>query len=707
MKTFKKFTVLIASVALIAQSAFAANIGDDTVKIGRPGSSANKTIQMGAGRVRWNQSTSKLTFSNDSGGSFKNLGSGGGGGGGGINVLQDFNFDFEGGTANWTKSSDGSTFTTATTGTNLIFDAQSGVFNSSASGQTVSSQLVAIPEGFKGANGSASCYFKTTASDYKLQVFDGTNVLAERTIPAISGAPQKIATSFVFPSSGSIRLRVISASDAADLALDNCHLGETQMLQIGQATEYAASTTSAGGGCSAFESVSVPMASVVANAAGCTRTFRGQGTELSNPLELGLKVASLPKGKYSVSLSGGLSLTGTGVSAGFYEIYVNTLGVGVSIGELYCGSGITCRGAGGKATFEVPTTLGPTEIKVRAADGAAVKTTAVTADFAPVTIALHKYPSEASQAQTFDTVAWRVEALQRRSPTGIIQLGTATVAQSPVVVTSADAMQIVSNLGSVSARQLCDGVAASGATCAGDSVVGIEFTPPAAGAAKVCAQFSHYILTSGSNASTFFRLDGLNSTASSITTAGIQGHYASASATTGNISRQVPMRICENKIFTSVSPVRIGLTRENIVALANNEILDTGILWTVEPINQQVPAPVIVGGVVSDSVGVEKLVRASLTRSAACTSSPCAIASQSGGISSVTRTSAGLYTVNFSAGTFSGVPACVASGADTGPGLRLCYGIGAPTSTTFDLACVDGAITNSDAAFDLTCQGPK
>ena len=88
--------------------------------------------------------------------------------------------------------------------------------------------------GIAGGNGYAACLAKGAATDYKLQVFDGTNVLSERVIPALSSA-QEIGLYFVIPTSGTIALRAISQSDAADLALDNCFLGSANVISVSQA----------------------------------------------------------------------------------------------------------------------------------------------------------------------------------------------------------------------------------------------------------------------------------------------------------------------------------------------------------------------------------------------------------------------------------------------------------------------------------------
>lgn len=94
-----------------------------------------------------------------------------------------------------------------------------------------------------------------------------------------------------------------------------------------------------------------------------------------------------------------------------------------------------------------------------------------------------------------------------------------------------------------------------------------------------------------------------------------------------------------------------------------------------------------------------------------CTTSPCTIISQSGGISSVTRNSTGNYTLNFPSGNFSQAASCTGRAISVGvvaivyvsePGNIL----GTPTAVTV------GTYNSSsgaaiDASVDVICMGPR
>lgn len=108
----KFLSVLIFLV--LAFNSFAAKITDDQLKIGSPGSSADKTIKLGNTReIRANETSGKLEFTND-GLNYKAIGSGGAGGGENFNnaFTDDANPNAENGTSNWTASA-GDFFSTA------------------------------------------------------------------------------------------------------------------------------------------------------------------------------------------------------------------------------------------------------------------------------------------------------------------------------------------------------------------------------------------------------------------------------------------------------------------------------------------------------------------------------------------------------------------------------------------------------------------
>lgn len=150
---------------------------------------------------------------------------------------------FENGTSQWTAS--GGSFTITTNASNVGEGGQSAVFNASAASQTLSGTNYAVERALRGSNGYAKCEFRTTATDYTLQVHDGTNVVASRAISSSTEYTEQ-GINFVFPTSGNVRLRVISGSDAADLFIDDCYLGLAPNLGSVAQTTLVASAFKAG-----------------------------------------------------------------------------------------------------------------------------------------------------------------------------------------------------------------------------------------------------------------------------------------------------------------------------------------------------------------------------------------------------------------------------------------------------------------------------
>lgn len=150
----------------------AVNIAGDLLKVG-DGTNTNKEVvfDIGAGvnnpRFRWNSTNNVLEFSVD-GAAYKKIGSGSGGGGG-INALQDLNFDFETGTPpqDWTAS--GGTFIAETT--LPLFGEQAGSWDASALNQTLDSALAPITSGYLGRICQAEITYKYASGsngDYQL-----------------------------------------------------------------------------------------------------------------------------------------------------------------------------------------------------------------------------------------------------------------------------------------------------------------------------------------------------------------------------------------------------------------------------------------------------------------------------------------------------------------------------------------------------------
>jgi len=116
-------------------------------------------------------------------------------------------------------------------------------------------------------------------------------------------------------------------------------------------------------------------------------------------------------------------------------------------------------------------------------------------------------------------------------------------------------------------------------------------------------------------------------------------------------------------------------------------------------------APIIIGGLSTNSSGADMVGRAAI---AACATSPCTITSQSGNwVSSVTRSGAGGYTVNYSG--FSAAPTCTVNTYDGSSGALLASIAGVPSSSALQLQTFNTAFSQVDTlnGFNVICVGPR
>jgi hypothetical protein len=206
----------------------------NTFTLGDGTNASNKSFRVkvsgGYRDLRYNVGSGKWEFTED-GSLYSEIGSGGGGGGGGAGIILNLNSGFEEGTTNWTAS--GGTFTTTTTAADVGFDTTAGSWDPSAASQTLSNDLVTIPSGLQSKPCSLSWYYKGGDANYKAQVFDGTNVVAESSaFTTQSTYSNRQILYFTCPSSGQMRARFISSADAALIYLDDVRLGQEGIFEV-------------------------------------------------------------------------------------------------------------------------------------------------------------------------------------------------------------------------------------------------------------------------------------------------------------------------------------------------------------------------------------------------------------------------------------------------------------------------------------------
>lgn len=303
MKKFMTRNWIIGFLFIVVSVAMAATFTDDLLKIGKPGSSADKKIVVDTGdgasnpaitidmtnkdfdfnkavniagallatgntttlgdgtavnkqiifdkglgasnpRFRWNETNDVLEFSND-GTTFRQIGSGSGGGGG-VNLFTLFNADFETGSPPQNYTASGGTFVAETT--NPMFGDQSGKWDSNASSQTLASDAVQIEQGFIGRRCSGDLYYRWpsgVAADLKFQILDTGVVVSEVELSPTTGSNVAVAQPPAFDcpdtTTDTLQWRLLSTvSDPAEITIDNAFVGVDKITsQLSQANMVA------------------------------------------------------------------------------------------------------------------------------------------------------------------------------------------------------------------------------------------------------------------------------------------------------------------------------------------------------------------------------------------------------------------------------------------------------------------------------------
>lgn len=668
--TLAMASILITSQALALDSV----VREDKIKLGKKASSSNKVIEFdtnaGAAnpKIQANKSNGKLEFAKD-GVNFKELGSGSGGGSG-VNLLTgDENPGFEDGTTAWTSS--GGSFTS--TSVNPLYGETSGVWDASASGQTLSSGSKSIKEGLKGQSCLAGISYKYagTSGDYKLQVYDGTNVLAEQSLEQAT-SPTDAFLGFACPSSGSVRARLISAvANPGAITLDGpkqsgglVHLGSNMLLSEFSQAEHVGTLTYPTAANCAWLSASGTFANYSADTDCSAPTVTGK---LSAP---GTKIpgfvinGALPGVYYVVAHGLFFNNAAAGTAEWRFSDGTNNFGYGsapAASGELATVSG----------TVSYSTTSNIT-IQIQATENAGGGSADVRADAANriLSFDVFRFPttSQTALASTANTALQGEYKLTGCASSPSASTGAYADFDSPAGCTLTYVKGTLTN-----------------GVLGGSGAGSIAFT-----ASKVGQTFE--VCASGQS--------GGAGGAGYIQIVDNQGNPGEAQFNaTGSI---VPFRICTNATSTSLSAMTVKLQGAN--SSSSTSIQGPGIgtrflSWSIKDVSSSFPMPYLVKQIVSESSGNERIERATIGGAGAepssCTSSPCTVIRQSGSwLTAATRSGAGQYAVTFT--SFADRPSCTCSGT--------------ANACTVNITSASGANVNTNSAddeFHLLCMGPK
>lgn len=219
------------------------------------------------------------------------------------NIL--INPEFETGKSPWTAS--GGTFALETSGSELLFGSISATWDSSSASQTLSPAAIAIPNGLKGKPSVAYCSIQVPSgvATHKFQVYDGTNVIAERDLVS-NTSPVKQPLNFQMPSSGNITIRFLSvASNEPSITVDGCYLGEANNIGASATAVLAGESYFAGTtNCTGWSRTSTSLGAVSTDAdcPGPTIVNQEIGSWQTTDADLPIQtINNLPPGRYKAT----------------------------------------------------------------------------------------------------------------------------------------------------------------------------------------------------------------------------------------------------------------------------------------------------------------------------------------------------------------------------------------------------------------------
>lgn len=720
------FIFLFSSLVFGAETAFRT----DDLSVGRK-SDAEKNLYFKRSSnkvgIRWSETNGRMEFSND-GSNYRAFGSGGGGGAG-VNLLADFNFDFETDAANWTASEGGTLTIDSTSPLNGL---KSAVFDATATSQTVCTAEYLIPAGFEGRRCQIHIpwyQYTGTLGDYQLKVYNGedSELVSLDFSSTGSTATAPIFQTFSCPAlnggddSDKLYACIQSTTNGGALEFDDVFLGSGRnTVEFGSATSFGTLNYAGTSGCDWISSDASQV--VFAEDTGCpSPSVTGQATAPSTKIP-GITFATVPKGKYYVVAEGRFSASesSSGAARCTFDLWDGTNRVGSSAvsentsrGEglrHYIGGVFEYTASQTNLTFQVRVAKkgGNSDCRVRAAE--------TDDDF---NMMVFKYPTDALEGNTYDTIGWRVDA---NISGGTVTLGTSSVSSYAELVDASLTLTNNTGRGVLTAEIPCSTTNAStGTTCSsGSEGVGVAFTIPKAQDVLACVSFAHEFTLNAASTSVFstFQIVETPNNAQTISQEGkgrITSGFNMAVGTGDQRTVVAPHRLCGTFSFSSAGKKTLRLMYEQEVSgviLGSQVVADADasngqqdIHWEVYPINESMPTPVFDDLQASLSLKVDggdsdlKIVSAYITNSGTPT-----LSTQTGSwISSIDDDGIGDMGINLVPGAFTSAPACSVL-METSSGFAKVI---SANTTSIELDTVTHAGDAVDANFWITCLGAK
>lgn len=649
---------------------------------------------------------------------------------------------FENGSALWTASGGAIKAANATAKGQGSFGYD---WDSNSAGQTLVSALVPIPAGVRGRNGVAYCGVKTPTGTLTttVQVDDGTNLVGPASTVATTATMfGRTPVNFVFPQSGSVRLKFISvAADEPEAYFDTCYIGEAHNIgQVGttQSPTLQVFTTSgtytvpapapayleieALGAGGAGGSSGTGMTSANFGAAGGNTIFgsgaiisAGGGTGGQNPSAStsggagGTNVVGAPAvaidnfaGGQGSGVSGNNGAFFAGAPGGINPCLAGEAAVGYSNGL----SGPANTGAGGAGAGTGATSVSPGNGGGAGGCLRALILNPVAGATYTVTIGGGGAPGTAgtngSQGGTGSSGRVKIREFYANASLSTYRSTTEPAYWAGYHDNTCSWARTNTAYGDPATDSTCNLVPRKntnfGAVTSyggASALPGIVFTPPRLGTYWVCAapKFVGSGLASVVDTQLWDQTNIIAESEEQVFVAANQqflptcGLYVATSTT-------VPATLSLRTKATSGS-----------VTLQASSTNASAIEWSIIAIDQGLTAPVIVGSLNSNSTVAERVERVRMN--VTCSTSPCAIADQSGSwVSSITRLGTGVYSVNFSTGVFSATPTCLVTHTVSAGSANL-VGVYSISSTGAGVESQSAVSSPEDMGFSMICMGPR
>lgn len=602
---------------------------------------------------------------------------------GSFNVLLNPGFEATTYSSNWTAS--GGTLAAAAT-TNIFFS-KGATWDSSAASQTFTSTQVTVPEGFKGQNCNASLFLKVPSgtATHLLQAFDGTNILGSVAVVSSIYFQQNTVT-FPCPTSGTFAVRLISvASDEPLVAMDEGYLGLARNVGSTQLiSEWVSYTATLGG--------SVTGSQVA--------KWRRVGDSIQ--IRFYLAITNTPAGNVTISLPSGLTFDSSNIP-GFGD---NTSANGV--GGWYDASG-------GPSTTTIRVYAASTNLLYLTNNNQQLGTGFATGDY----IQFETFPLKITGWTSQSVVMPDAQGWFAAGGIGGGDPSLSLTTQASATEITNGSLVLVPATGSASVGIACASGTTSvvgATTCGVNESVGIITNVPTSGAYEVCFRATNYFEDSGAasnmNASQTFQVNKTSASSSTVVTSGGDNqvvNYKTNSSGGGEvIGSGFPFQTCPVfQLSAGANTFRLmygssisGTVGTNVLA-ASGGILSNNIYFKIRQFNAPVQS-ILANSVSTANVNGERIERLRYN----CTSSSSIITSSLSGVT-IGNISSGACSITFPAGTFSGVPSCVAAW-ESAPGTPLFVYIQTSSSTLVGAGCANSAgAACSGVTGTMICQGPR